>query len=1709
MRRFSVPSADVPAFVDVLGEPALGGFDVTYLRDPGAREAYSRTKSIFDGREQDDCVLVYFRGVMLTGPGGGLYLATADTVMGRPTDTAIDVAQMAVLMQRSRAGQAVVLLDGRTGSPVDAGHHFRAARAAEWQSRVVIAATARPEPPTFAGLIADGVVTGAADRDRDGWIGIGELHDHLRERDPSVRQWVFGSGRQPYLARIRRQGSDQMAQIAQLAVAAAGDDLSRAVEARSSLQRLATGEGRVAAAASAALRRTSVRLAEPAVDFGRVAPGTRQLAAVVAVQGPPLAAASAVSSDAEGLHARLEGNVLRVSWFPTVGRLDGAVTLDGPAGSARLTVTGEVATDFDVATGGWVPAPGGNGTQAALPAAPPTGGGPVAGGFSPPGSPAAGSTPTSGAGPHAVSPAPSSGAGPHAVPPVPSSGAGPHTSPSGGGFVPPAAGSPAAAWEAAWAAGGQPWPGETPTPEEAWPGETAWPGEVRNQPRQTPDPAAAPGEAAPPAQPGSGAGSPAAWPSGGSGDKNPDPSSGTAEAVPPTAGSPGWAPTSGSPAWSPTSGPPVRSTPPPAVGGTAPHPDAPAGASPVQGRPADVSPWVRSDQTPRPEPAGQTPATPTAEGSLSGLPADASPRVSPEKAPGSGDAAGPRTAAWTSPWAPTSGPPSSSRSAALSAGQSGAAASFESTVRPADEPSVDSGAGTNSDTSAVERSDVRGGEPEAALPETESSGPSGDEPLVAPRATVRGSFPVAAADTPAAPPGPAATTGPEAGWDSTTAASATPVFIEEPSAGPGQRDDVTVSPAGESEPDHADDIFPAHPAAGSGSTEDPAPRPDPADPVTASHDTSGPDRPAATATDSATASHDTSGPDRTTATTDSATASDDNSGPDGEQAAVSVAEEAAAGSSAGAQPDVNATGPTTAESPDAARSASSEPGAASDTPASGVADSAVDRPGKPAAADGGGWPVPGSSWGSQESDPDGLWPSAGRKPGQGSAVTDAAGTAGAVAGGAVAAGTAGAVAAGTAGAVAAGASAAAAAEGTHPSETNADSAVNAGGEVGSAQEETSADLEERGTEGPEPGSADDGDRGPVEESSAGPAGPWPGRTSGNGVSIPAQRQPAEENGPWLVPSAQGESAAERGGFAEAGAARGFAGEPQPPGWSGTDQQGTPARPRVASTAGPGAEAGTGAADTGSGPAGAEPAGGGAAGWPTSPAGGWPTSPATAWPGSDPWAQAQPAADPWAPAQPAADPWAQAQPGAAQAPGTAHPDDQTTGTYDAGYPSGQAGTGYGPAGGPGTTVYGQGGGPGAGGHGQGGVRGGGHGGPPRVTYEDGTGFGGSGPYGEEGGKPPRKRLALVAGVLVALLLLAGATYAGVRFVLKSDEPEAASQNPAPTQSAPGQTAGAAPTGPATEPAGTQQPAAPPSLAKPVVLEQIRLGREPEGVAVSPDNRTLYVADQDSKDVHFVDVQSKQVSAVKVPNTPRFLALSADGGRLYVSLFENDFTGNGLAVIDTANKTLVKTIRTGPRPFEPAVAPDGKVWLPIHNGARVEIYDDKTLTEAARISVPPNPHWIVFTPDGQTAFTANHESSQISVVSVADRLVRKNFKVGKSPHALAVTPDGKQLVATNYDLDTVEVYDTGNQRLIHRVVVGKEPQAVMISGDSRHAYIVNEGSDNLSVIDLSTGKVVSTIGVGDSPRVNALSPDGKRLYVTDGRGKTVTVLRVSEE
>ena len=301
----------------------------------------------------------------------------------------------------------------------------------------------------------------------------------------------------------------------------------------------------------------------------------------------------------------------------------------------------------------------------------------------------------------------------------------------------------------------------------------------------------------------------------------------------------------------------------------------------------------------------------------------------------------------------------------------------------------------------------------------------------------------------------------------------------------------------------------------------------------------------------------------------------------------------------------------------------------------------------------------------------------------------------------------------------------------------------------------------------------------------------------------------------------------------------------------------------------------------------------------------------------------------------------------------------------------------------------------------------------------------------------------------------------------------------------------------------------SFDKPTVVGTIRVGAEPEGVVVSPDGRTLYVANQNSRVLSVVDAASRRVTSVGLRNTPRFVAVSRDGKLVFVSMYEDDKkTGSGVAVVDTATRKVVRYVTTGAQPFTLAVGPDGRIWVPIHSQGRVEVYAGANQRADGRIEVPPNPHSVAFSAGLMRAFTANHEANAVAVIDMSTDRLLKSIPVSKSPHSIATSPDGKTVLVAGYDANTVDLIDAKTLRSTGPFRVGKQPQSVAFATDGGHAYVVNEGGNSVSVLNGRTGTVTATVRVGGSPRAIAVSPDGRLAYVTNGTDNTVSVLRVGE-
>jgi YVTN family beta-propeller protein len=376
-------------------------------------------------------------------------------------------------------------------------------------------------------------------------------------------------------------------------------------------------------------------------------------------------------------------------------------------------------------------------------------------------------------------------------------------------------------------------------------------------------------------------------------------------------------------------------------------------------------------------------------------------------------------------------------------------------------------------------------------------------------------------------------------------------------------------------------------------------------------------------------------------------------------------------------------------------------------------------------------------------------------------------------------------------------------------------------------------------------------------------------------------------------------------------------------------------------------------------------------------------------------------------------------------------------------------------------------------------------------------------------PPARRrragTAVLAGALVALVVLGGA---GVAMAMTMrDHGHAAPLAAAPTTPAP-QATGAGPQAPPTTVAREPLAQRIKSVDKPTVTGTIKVGNEPEGLVVSPDGRTLYVADQSSHILSVVDVATRKVTAVKLRNTPRFVTTSRDGKLVFVSMYETDLSGSGVAVVDAKTLKVVRNLQTGTQPYALSIGPDGKLWVPIHSEGLVEIYDPGTMSPDGLVDTPHNPHAVGFASDLMRAFTPDHESNKVSAIDMNTGKVIRSMTVAEAPHSLAVSPDGRRVLVASFGANSAQLIDAATLQVSAPVKVGQQPQSTAYAADGGHGYIVDEGSDSISVLDGHTGKVTATVKVGHSPRFVAVSPDGRSAYVSNGEDDTVSVLRVGE-
>ncbi|XVV03956.1 caspase, EACC1-associated type [Actinosynnema sp. CA-248983] len=226
LSRLRAPSQDVERLAALLEDPDVGGFaGVRVLRDAADNEIRRAVEDVLASRTPDDLVLLYFSCHGLTTPARRLYFAAANTLQDRPAGTAIPRSFVNEQLEDCRAAGRILVLDCCFSGAFVEGFKDASATVLDDTAQGYVVLTASnayeyafeedtlsleaPRASLFTDVLIEGLSSGAADLDGDGWVDVNELfgyaHREVRRRRPDQTPQFFAQAGGPPL-RVARAG---------------------------------------------------------------------------------------------------------------------------------------------------------------------------------------------------------------------------------------------------------------------------------------------------------------------------------------------------------------------------------------------------------------------------------------------------------------------------------------------------------------------------------------------------------------------------------------------------------------------------------------------------------------------------------------------------------------------------------------------------------------------------------------------------------------------------------------------------------------------------------------------------------------------------------------------------------------------------------------------------------------------------------------------------------------------------------------------------------------------------------------------------------------------------------------------------------------------------------------------------------------------------------------------------------------------------------------------------------------------------------------------------------------------------------------------------------------------------------------------------------------------------------------------------------------
>jgi DNA-binding beta-propeller fold protein YncE len=286
-------------------------------------------------------------------------------------------------------------------------------------------------------------------------------------------------------------------------------------------------------------------------------------------------------------------------------------------------------------------------------------------------------------------------------------------------------------------------------------------------------------------------------------------------------------------------------------------------------------------------------------------------------------------------------------------------------------------------------------------------------------------------------------------------------------------------------------------------------------------------------------------------------------------------------------------------------------------------------------------------------------------------------------------------------------------------------------------------------------------------------------------------------------------------------------------------------------------------------------------------------------------------------------------------------------------------------------------------------------------------------------------------------------------------------------------------------------------------KVEVGHLPFGVCVAPVTGEIVVSNQGDSSIHIFNRFRELETIVRVPSTPRAVAINADGTRAFVTHFLTTGTVGLISEVDLVNNKAIKTVELvediGPdTPSSSKGFPNLLSSICVEPAGRalwVGGYKSNSGRGALRT-------WENLTPVN----TVRAYLGRIDISSAEEEPARRiDPNNADSISSVAFSLNGRFAFVTHQGAESMSIYDiiTSEQTrpgdgnsvpFLSRIDVGSAPQGVLVSDDGRFVYVANYLGRSVmvvNVVDPANPKIVQTIRSTEEPLLPSIA-NGKRMF-----------------